>query len=89
MIRNACRQGQRSLSVTFGQQSWRSMFDAAGQGLQQASHRAASFQCTICCSMERTLKAKGSISTKASSLTQKRKALGYPLTYARYMYHAT
>ncbi len=32
------------------------MFDAAGEGLQQAGHRSPSFQCTICCSMERALK---------------------------------
>ena len=33
------------------------MFDAAGQGLQQAGHCSPSFQCTICCSMKRTLNA--------------------------------
>ena len=45
------------------------MFDAAGQGLQQAGHRAPRFQCTICCSMERALKATRSMLTDASSVT--------------------
>ena len=45
---------------TFGQKGWRSMLDAASQGLQEASHRSSSLEYTVCCPINRTLRAVGS-----------------------------
>lgn len=45
---------------TFGQKGWRSVFDAASQGLQETSHRSPSLKYTVCCPINGTLRAVGS-----------------------------
>ena len=59
------------------------MFDAAGQRLQQAGHRSPSFQCTICCSMERALNATRSMLRDAVSFIHIEWHKNYSLVYLR------